>query len=167
MYEQKASIPSISLYRTFDVIYRVHRIYYIINSTCQFFITCFALHPLASPCVHVDSEQKLPCIYVFKYDIKYRKRTVIFPLLLFPYFTLVVYRGCWRIYHMQGCEPKVENGSVGFRFLTKKSVGFGRFFKRNRKKTKPKPNNLSVGFSAKPAKWSTFRRVRCAFAGIM
>ena len=51
----------------------------------------------------------------------------------------------------QGCEPKVENGLVGFSVSQQKVVGFGRFFRRNRKKTKPKPNiSRSVSPRNKP-----------------
>ena len=45
-----------------------------------------------------------------------------------------------KIYPDQSCEPKVENGSVGFSVSQQKVGRFGRFLERNRKKTKPKPN---------------------------
>ena len=67
----------------------------------------------------------------------------------------------------QGCEPKVVNGSVGFSVFHQTSVGLGGRFEKNRKTNDTETEHLSVGFSAKPAKWSAFRRLRCAFVGIM
>ena len=71
----------------------------------------------------------------------------------------------------QGCEPKVENGSVGFSVSHQKAGRFRSVFQKKPKKTETETEHLSVGFSvgfsAKPAKWSTFRRVRCVFVGII
>ena len=68
----------------------------------------------------------------------------------------------------QGCEPKMKIGSVGFSFFYQ---NVGRF--RPVLKTKPKKNEteteterLSVGFSVKPTKKSTFQRIQCACVGI-
>ena len=58
---------------------------------------------------------------------------------------------------IQGYEPKVEIGSVGFSVSHQKSVVFGRFFyfltEKNETQTEHFSVGLSVGFSAKPAKW--------------
>ena len=75
---------------------------------------------------------------------------------------------------VQGCEPKMKNGSVGFSVFHQ---NVGRF--RSVLKTKPKKNeneterfsvgfsfSFSVGFSVKPAKKSTFQRIQSACVGI-
>ena len=73
--------------------------------------------------------------------------------------------------HVQGCEPKIENDYVGFSVSYQNVSRFRSVFKKKPKKTETETEHLlvgfSVGFSPKPAKWSTFRRARCPFVGIM
>ena len=75
-----------------------------------------------------------------------------------------------RTYPIQGCEPKMKDGSVGFSVFHQ---NVGRF--RSVLKTKPNQTEteterfsvgFSVGFSVKPAKRSTFQRIQCACVGI-
>lgn len=88
------------------------------------------------------------------------------------------YTSIGQCHMIQPCEPKMKKARSVFRFsffvlLSKTSVGFGRWKKENEsepKRSEPNRNrterfsvDFSVGSSAKPAKWSAFRRVWCAY----
>lgn len=63
---------------------------------------------------------------------------------------------------VQCCEPTIKMGSVGFRFCTENVGLFSVLFDlkpKQKKRTEHFSVSFSVGFSAKPTKSSTCRRV--------